>query len=152
MLKNRSCRRALASFSGVLMLAGAGTTGTALATPFRAALTGAAEVPAGDPDGAGTATVSVDGTLNDVCVELEVSGIGPATAAHIHRGAAGENGPPVVNLDVPDGEDEDESDCDHIGDALADDIRRNPGEFYVNVHTAEFPEGAIRGQLVPSAD
>ncbi len=152
MLKNQSGRRVLAALSGVLILAGAGTTGTAYASQFRAALTGAAEVPPGDPDGAGTATVRVDGTLNEVCVDLEVSGITPATAAHIHRGAAGENGPPVVNLDVPDGEDQDEDDCDHVGDTLADDIQANPGNFYINVHTAEHPDGAIRGQLTPSAD
>lgn len=152
MLKNKSGRRVLAAFGGVLILAGAGTTGTALASQFRAALTGANEVPPGDPDGAGTATVRIDGTLNQVCVDLEVSGITAATAAHIHRGAAGENGPPVVNLDVPDGEDQDEDDCDHVGDTLADEIQSNPAGFYVNVHTAEHPEGAIRGQLMPSAD
>ena len=43
--------------AAALMLAGAGTTGTALASVFRAAPTGANEVPAGDPDGAGTASV-----------------------------------------------------------------------------------------------
>jgi len=152
MLKNKSCRRALAAFGGVLMLAGAGTTGTALAANFSAALTGTNEVPAGDPDGAGTASVRVSDSLNTVCVDLRVSGIAPATAAHIHRGAAGENGPPVVNLDPPDGQEQDEYDCDHIGDTLADEIQANPGGFYVNIHTAEHPDGAIRGQLVPSSD
>ncbi len=152
MLKNKSGRRVLAAFGGVLILAGAGTTGTALASQFRAALTGTNEVPPGDPDGAGTATVRIDGTLNTVCVDLEVSGITAATAAHIHRGVAGENGPPVVNLDVPDGEDQDEDDCDHVGDTLADEIQSNPAGFYINIHTAEHPEGAIRGQLTPSAD
>ena len=78
-------------------------------------------------------------------------GIDRATAAHIHRGAAGVNGPPVVNLDAPDN-DGDEDDCDRIGDALADEIQANPAGFYVNVHTAAFPDGAIRGQLMPSAD
>ncbi len=132
------------------MLAGAGTTGVALASEFRAALTGANEVPPGDPDGAGTAKVVINGTLNELCVDLEVTGITAATAAHIHRGVAGENGPPVVNLDPPDPLDED--DCDSIGDALADEIQANPAGFYVNIHTAEHPEGAIRGQLMPSAD
>lgn len=145
--------RALTVISGIALVAGLGTAAPAQpgATQFSAALTGANEVPAGDPDGAGTARVRVLGTLNQVCVRLEVRGIGPATAAHIHRGAAGVNGPPVVNLDPPDA-DGDEDDCDHVGDALADEIQANPGAFYVNVHTAEFPDGAIRGQLVPSAD
>ena len=151
MLKNRSCRRVLAAFGGVLMLAGAGTTGTAFASEFRVALTGANEVPAGDADGSGVAEIDIDNTLNRICVQIEVSGIAPATAAHIHRGAAGVNGPPVVTLDAPDG-DQDEDDCDTIGDALADEIQANPAGFYVNVHTADHPEGAIRGQLMPDSD
>ena len=151
MLKNRSCRRVLAAFGGVLMLAGVGTTGIALATEFPVALTGANEVPAGDADGSGAAEIDIDDALNRICVQIEVSGIAPATAAHIHRGAAGVNGPPVVNLDPPD-DDQDEDDCDMIGDALADEIQANPAGFYVNIHTAEHPGGAIRGQLMPSAD
>ena len=151
MLKNKSSRRVLAAFGGVLILAGVGSADAAFAQRFRAALTGAAEVQPGDPDGSGVAEIRLDDTLNQVCVQLEVSGISQATAAHIHRGAEGVNGPPVVNLDVPDA-DGDEDDCDHIGDELVDDIARNPAGFYVNVHTGDFPEGAIRGQLMPSAD
>ena len=146
-------RRALTVLSGIALIAGLGTAAPAQpgATQFSAALTGANEVPAGDPDGAGTARVRVLGALDQICVRLEVRGISPATAAHIHRGAAGVNGPPVVNLDPPDN-DGDEDDCDQIGDALADEIQANPAGFYVNVHTADFPNGAIRGQLAPSAD
>ena len=72
--------------------------------------------------------------------------IGDVTAAHIHRGAAGVAGPPVVTLDPPD--DNDSDDCDTVDDALVDEIRTNPGGFYVNVHTADYPNGAIRGQIV----
>ena len=151
MLMNKSSRRVLAAFGGVLILAGAGTADAAFAQRLRAALTGAAEVQPGDPDGSGIAEVRLDDTLNQICVQLEVSGISQATAAHIHRGAEGVNGPPVVNLDVPDA-DGDEDDCDHIGDELVDAIARNPAGFYVNVHTGDFPEGAIRGQLMPAAD
>ena len=85
-------------------------------------------------------------------IDLEVRDIGEVTAAHIHCGPAGENGPPVVNLDRPDGEDQDEDDCDSIGDALADEIQSNPAGFYVNIHTTEHPDGALRGQLAPTAD
>jgi CHRD domain len=146
-------RRLFTALAGPAMIAGLGTAAPAQpgATQFSAALTGANEVPAGDPDGAGTARVRVLGALNQVCVRLEVRGISRATAAHIHRGAAGVNGPPVVNLDPPDN-DGDEDDCDRIGDALADEIQANPAGFYVNIHTADFPDGAIRGQLMPSAD
>ena len=76
--------------------------------------------------------------------------IGTVTAAHIHRGAAGTNGPPVVTLDAPD--DNDSDDCDTADDALVDAIRANPSAFYVNVHTTDYPNGAIRGQITEVMD
>jgi hypothetical protein len=112
---------------------------------FAAALSGANEVPPGDLDGVGTATISTNDATNQVCTKLEVRNLGNVTAAHIHRGAAGVNGPPVINLDQPD--DNDSNDCDTVADDLLDEIRRNPAGFYVNVHTSDFPNGAIRGQI-----
>jgi hypothetical protein len=112
---------------------------------FAATLSGANEVPRGDPDGVGTAQIAINDTTNQICTHLEVRNIGAVTAAHIHRGAAGVNGPPVVTLDAPD--DNDSDDCDDVTDALVDEIRRDPAGFYVNVHTSEFPDGAIRGQV-----
>ena len=50
-----------------------------------------------------------------------------------------------VTLDPPD--DNDSDDCDSVSDDLIDEIRRSPRGFYVNVHTADYPNGAIRGQL-----
>ena len=152
MLKNQSGRRILAAFGGVSMLAGVGTTATAFAAEYGAVLNGDNEVPPGDSDGWGRASVNISDTTDRICVDIEVRDIGEVTAAHIHRGGAGENGPPVVNLDRPDGEDQDEDDCDSIGDALADEIQANPAGFYVNVHTADHPDGALRGQLAPTAD
>lgn len=116
-----------------------------VANNFAAVLTGANEVPAGDPDGAGTANISINDATNQVCTHLEVRNIGAVTAAHIHRGTAGVNGPPVINLDAPD--DNDSDDCDTVADALIDELRNAPGRFYVNVHTAQYPGGAIRGQV-----
>lgn len=113
---------------------------------FAAALTGAKEVPAGDPDGVGTATISTNDAIDQICTRLEVRNIGVVTAAHIHRGAEGVNGPPVVPLDAPD--DNDSNDCDTVTDSLLDEIRRNPRDFYVNVHTTDYPNGAIRGQIL----
>jgi len=112
---------------------------------FRAQLSGANEPGGGDPDGAGLARVEINDTTNTICTDLEIRQINAVTAAHIHRGAAGVNGPPVVTLDAPD--DNDSDDCDEASDALVDEIRNNPGGFYVNVHTADYPNGAIRGQL-----
>ena len=117
---------------------------------FRADLSGANEVPPGDADGWGRARVTINDAANTICTDLEVRDIGEVTAAHIHRGAVGVNGPPVVTLDAPD--DNDSDDCDTKDDALVDEMRRNPGAFYVNVHTGAYPDGAIRGQLVEEHD
>jgi len=114
---------------------------------FHAALTGAKEVPPADPNGTGTAHIAVASALNTLCADLKVQDIGAVTAAHIHRGAAGVNGPPVVTLSAPD-DDNDSDDCDVVEDAILDEIVANPAGFYVNVHTADYPNGAIRGQLM----
>lgn len=119
---------------------------TAVGNTFAANLTGANEVPPADPDGVGTARISIDDATNRICTHLEVRNISAVTAAHIHRGVAGVNGPPVVNLDPPD--DNDSDDCDNSSDALIDEFKRNTAGFYVNVHTADYPNGAIRGQVV----
>ena len=118
----------------------------AVGNQFRAEMNGANEPGGGDPDGSGLARIEINDVTNSVCTDLEIRQIGVVTAAHIHRGGPGMNGPPVVTLDAPD--DNDSDDCDTVDDALIDEIRNNPGGFYVNVHTADFPNGAIRGPLV----
>ena len=152
MLKNRSRRHALAALGGVLILSGVGTMGTAYAIDFGATLSGENLPDGGDRDGWGRAQVEVSDARDTICADLEVRSIGPVTAATIHRGAQGVTGPPLVTLDRPDGEDRDEDDCDSIGDTLADEIQANPAEFYVLIATADHPNGALRGQLVPAAD
>lgn len=113
---------------------------------FTTALTGAAEVLGpGDTDGTGTAKIVVNHGQARVCFELEVASIAPATAAHIHRGAIGVAGPVVVGLSPPS--DGDSDGCVDIDKALAKEILKYPARFYVNVHNADFPAGAVRGQL-----
>ncbi len=100
----------------------------------------------GDPNGRGEAYVfSTGGGV--VCYVLNVAKIGPATAAHIHEASAGSNGPVVVTLSAPTNGSS--SGCIDTGDAeLAADITlRESSEYYVNVHNAEFPGGAVRAQL-----
>ena len=139
---------------GALALAGCETVSEevneVIGNRFHATLTGANEVPRGDPDGTGMARITVNDASNQVCTDLEVRNIGAVTAAHIHQGRAGVNGPPVITLDAPD--DNDSDDCDIASDALVDHIRRAPSDFYVNVHTADYPNGAIRGQIVENMD
>jgi hypothetical protein len=113
--------------------------------PFTATLTGAAEVPGpGDPDGSGQARVTVNPGTGDICYVISVSGIAPATAAHIHEAPEGESGGVVLGLTAPTGGSS--SGCLN-NKALAVEILRNPEDYYVNVHNAEFRNGAVRGQL-----
>jgi hypothetical protein len=117
--------------------------------PLSTELTGAAEVPPGDLDGSGMATITVNPGQEEVCWEIEAAGIElPATAAHIHVGAAG-TAPPnnvVVTLSAPDASGF-SSGCTTVDRDLALDILKNPENYYVNVHNVPHPTGAIRGQL-----
>ena len=114
--------------------------------PLDAELTGAAEVPKpGDPDGFGSAEVRINPGQQEICYSLEVSDIAPASAAHIHLGTAGVAGPVVVAL-VPPTSGESAA-CVQVTREVARAIIKNPANYYVNVHNAEFPAGALRGQL-----
>ena len=116
---------------------------------FTTTLTGAAEAPGpGDPDGSGSVTLRLNPGLEQVCWEISVSGVAPITAAHIHEAPAGVPGPVVVPLFLPlPDENGFSSGCHSADRALILDIIQNPDEYYVNVHNAEFPAGALRGQL-----
>lgn len=115
-------------------------------TNLQAILTGAAQVPPADPDGAGVAALAVDQDTNQVCVLIDVANIGPATLSHIHQGAAGVNGPIVVDLPIPSAGSA--TGCaTNLSAALLQNIVANPAGFYVNIHNTEFPNGAVRGQL-----
>jgi hypothetical protein len=114
--------------------------------PFYVEMTGAAEAPGpGDPDGSGIATFTLNQGQGVICYTLEVENIDPATAAHIHRAPAGSPGPVVVPLAAPTPGSS--SGCVEVDPALIKEIRQNPEAFYVNVHNAVYPGGAVRGQL-----
>lgn len=119
--------------------------------PFSTTLTGEAEVTVagvpnqGDLDGEGTAYLTLNQGQGEICYELNVSGIAPAAAAHIHVGASTTTGPVVVPLSPPT--DGSSSGCVSVDPELIKAIRQNPEAYYVNVHNAEFPGGALRGQL-----
>ena len=104
-------------------------------------LNGASETGGGDADGSGSLTADVDADSGDFCFTLTVSKIAKATMAHIHSGAAGTNGPPVITIDVATDE------CVAVDPEVLKAIVAAPANYYVNVHNAEFPAGAIRGQL-----
>lgn len=111
------------------------------------ALTGAAEGPGlGDPDGSGTAELRIDPDQGRFCYKLTVADIAPARLSHIHRSPVGQaGGPIVVQLDAPT--DGDSEGCVAIAPELARELISDPAGYYVNVHNAEHPGGAVRGQL-----
>lgn len=132
------------------MLASLLLAATALAAPmpFSADLADAGE---GNADGSGSAAITIDTETGEVCWELSVDGIGDVVASHIHVGAAGEDGGVVVPLDV-EGFSGTSEGCIMPEDADLDAIVADPAGYYVNIHTADFPAGAIRGQLTASGD
>lgn len=115
---------------------------------FTATLAGANERPnPADPNGIGTGAFLVLTDAGKICYTLAVRNITlPSLAAHIHRGGADVAGPVVVPLQAP-GADGTSKGCATADAALVREIADNPASFYANVHTSQFPGGAVRGQL-----
>lgn len=125
-------------------------------TFLAATLDGRSEVPAagtkvGDQDGQARLVVRIAG--NQLCFSANWRRLGALAGAHVHAGAAGANGPvrvgffaalpPTLRAAVG---------CVAVPDsALAGAIAANPAGYYVNLHTAEAPDGAVRGQLARAA-
>jgi hypothetical protein len=89
--------------------------------------------------------VTLNSDTNEVCYDLTLTKLDDATAAHIHEGAAGKDGPVKVPLDAPKGGSA--KSCKTADAAVVKDIMANPANYYVNVHNPAHPNGAIRGQL-----
>ncbi|MEC4015085.1 CHRD domain-containing protein [Streptomyces sp. H27-D2] len=137
--------------SGLGKLSATNQSGAAF---FAGSLNGANEVPApggpavGDKDGKAIAFMRVQG--DEVSFAFKFRGIAAPTAAHIHQGAKGTNGAikiPFFAKKLPDGRTS-VSGTVKVGDQrLLNDLRTNPNGFYFNLHTGEFPGGAVRGQV-----
>jgi hypothetical protein len=111
-----------------------------------AKLTGDTEVPGpGDPKGSGTVQLTFDPDKGEVCYELSVMDIQEATGAHIHEGASGKEGPVKVQLEAPKAGSA--KGCTKADASVIKAIMQDPAGYYVNVHNAAFPKGAVRGQL-----
>jgi hypothetical protein len=123
-------------------------------SPIFAVLSGGNEIDssghsrAGDLDGRGAATLLVHGN-GKVCFTIVVTHIGTPVAAHVHAARAGVSGPVIIPLKAPaTGDPGTVGGCvTGISKSLISDLERERGNFYVNVHTKDFPNGAVRGQL-----
>jgi len=124
------------------MMAVLATSASAEVIAYKAQLAGASEVPPNNSAGTGTAQVNVDTEKKEVSWTITFSGLsGDATAAHFHGPAAvGENAGPVVDISGKI-----ESGSAPLTDAQLADLEA--GRLYINIHTAQFPDGEIRGQV-----
>jgi hypothetical protein len=103
---------------------------------------------AGDLDGLGSFSAVVHQATNELCYGLTVQGISAPAAAHIHKAKRNKNGPIVIPLTPPSaGDPGTSSGCVNADSDLLRDIRKHPSRYYANVHTTDFPGGAVRGQL-----
>jgi hypothetical protein len=136
----------LAALAAALLVA---APASAKVKKLEANLSGANEMPAADPDGSGTAKLSLDVAKKKVCYTIKVRKIGSVVAAHIHKGgksvASGNIVLPFFNGAMPGTK---FHGCvKNVKKSLIRAILKHPRGYYVNVHSAQFAGGAIRGQL-----
>jgi hypothetical protein len=120
----------------------AANAGTAKTTKFEIALKGSNEgAPASNR---GKVELTLNTATGKVCWEFKLTKIdGKPTQSHIHKGKAGVSG----NVVVPLGGSYKRQGCATASKALVKSIAGHPGSYYVNVHNAKHPLGAMRGQL-----
>ena len=117
---------------------------------FGATLTPGAEPDGGDanPAATGTFEMTVDYGHRELCYTLTWANLSaPATAAHIHVAPVGVAGPVVVPLTVTSGTTGSTTGCVTVEQPLLHAIVKDPGAYYINVHTSVNQPGAVRGQL-----
>jgi hypothetical protein len=122
--------------------------GPAEAAPstFNADMKAEEVVPVPGPPGAkGTARVVADMDAHTVCYKLSYEGPGDMSAAHIHRGEKGINGPVTIPLDI-------KAECVNPNPAEIKALIDWPDGYYVEIHTVAYQQnGAVRGQTVPES-
>jgi len=100
---------------------------------------GAGEDAAADFDG------EIDLAQEQLCYFFQLEGLSDAAAAHVHQAKDGTSGPVVMTLTLPS--DAGEEVCEKMNKSLLQQMADHPGEFYIDVHTAAKPDGAVRGQF-----
>ena len=163
----RASVRSLMAVVAAMALLAALSVGSALAAggrTFTVQLTGAAEPQGGDPNASGTAVITINPGLETVCYAISWANASGEDAdptndavwgGHIHNAPAGTNGGifvhlfggPPASMNTDFGTTASTAGCvAHERSGLLE-ILRNPENFYVNLHSGEYPGGFIRGQL-----
>ena len=156
----------LAIAIGVLAMSSAACGSKTPTTPsnttiFTVQMTAANEVPPvtnAESGGRGTAVITVNSQANTVDFNVSLTGFpngSQANLAHIHPGAAGVNGSPLVNtglsagngIAMPNGSGTFSMTATDVPADTISQILASPQNYYFNVHTSLNPSGAIRGQL-----
>jgi hypothetical protein len=139
------------------MTGGGHFVSSAEAFTFFASLAGGHEVSAtgganaGDTNAFGSAAVFID-LPDTICVAILLSGLDTPTTAHVHAGRAGVNGAILITLPAPATGDPGAThgcvtNADSTFQAMLRSINATPSSFYINVHSVEFVDGGVRGQL-----
>jgi CHRD domain len=113
---------------------------------FTVQVTGSAEIPPVN-SGSAVAKFTWDDDTNLLTYTITISGVpqDQVTAAHFHRGAASLNGPIVYTLT--------DKGFATLGPAsltltAQDEADLKSGQWYVNLHSQEYPAGFARGQMI----
>jgi hypothetical protein len=144
-----------------LLVVGLATTGFAAEKSFKAMLSGSECVPAVETMAKGKATFTLSKDGKELSYNVMVSDIENVTAAHIHMGKMGKNGPPVALIDTKGKKTgkfsgtlaegritEKELMESPMGKSVKDLVKQiKNGNAYLNVHTDKYPDGEIRGQI-----
>ena len=137
---NKSAKLSAISFATAVALA----SSLALAAAMGVKLSGDQEVPPVQSSGSGSGSITI-GDDGSVSGSVTATGFTP-TAAHIHEGAAGKNGPVIVPFQK-----EGDKFAPAAGAKLTADQMKafKAGNLYVNIHSAAHPDGEVRAQLKP---
>lgn len=144
-----------------LLIIGTVAAGVAAEKGFKATLSGSEVVPAVMTTAKGEATFTLGKDGKELMYKVTVSDIENVSAAHIHMGKMGKNGPPVALIDIKGKKAGKFSGILAEGKITAKELLGSlkgktvmdlvkeieAGDTYVNVHTAKYPDGELRGQI-----
>ena len=111
-------------------------------------MTGGAESPNGPAGASGLSVIHLNAAKGTVCWQFKnLKGVTSPNASHIHKGGKGVSGPVFIAL----GGKFALKGCTTASKSAITAVESKPGAYYVNVHNAKYPNGAVRGQLVTGA-